>query len=192
MKSIFNKKTTKQGFTLLELLVVVAIIAILALIVLLVLNPAELARRSRDSRRMSDLGTLRKAIDLTLADGTALPGTTGVHYTKNTGAGGSVLDATNVSNLVGMDISKYLSGIPQDPMYKAVADTIQTSTGASCPTGITTTARSAMVYEFSSDGQTYELRSYLESKDNCETLTKDNGNNTDRYELGNDPGLDLL
>ena len=67
-----NKKNLNKGFTLIELLVVVAIIAILALLILLALNPVEMQRRSRDSERLSDLGTLRKAIDLTLADGGTL------------------------------------------------------------------------------------------------------------------------
>lgn len=187
-----NKKNLNQGFTLIELLVVVAIIAILALLVLLALNPVEMQRRSRDSERLSDLGTLRKAIDLTLADGGSLPGTDVAHFNRNTGAGGSVLDvADDVNNLVGMDVSKYLSVIPQDPQNEAGdATTIQTTNGV-CPDGTAAIQKQNMVYSFESDGSTYVLTARLESTDNCEIPSEDGGDEANLYELGTDPGLDL-
>ncbi len=54
---------TREGFTLIELLVVIAIIAILSVVVVLTINPAEMLRQSRDSQRVSDLNTLRSAIN---------------------------------------------------------------------------------------------------------------------------------
>ena len=182
------KKAINKGFTLIELLVVVAIIAILALVVLLALNPVELARRSRDSRRLSDMSTLRKAIDLSLADGKTLS-----VYTNTTAAAGA-LDSTSLTNLVGMDISKYLSTIPQDPMFNAAAATLVTD-GTLCTTATPGTASilaGSMVYTFESDGSTYELNSYLESKDNCAAAANDGGNAGGVYELGTSPGLILL
>lgn len=65
------KSKRRKGFTLIELLVVIAIIAILSVVVILTLNPAELLRQSRDSGRISDLGTLRTAVSLYLADVTS-------------------------------------------------------------------------------------------------------------------------
>lgn len=60
-----NKKfTKKQGFTLLELLIVIAIIAILSVILVLVLDPSETLKKSRDSQRMSDLSTIKTALGL--------------------------------------------------------------------------------------------------------------------------------
>jgi uncharacterized protein (TIGR02145 family)/prepilin-type N-terminal cleavage/methylation domain-containing protein len=53
-----------MGFTLLELLIVIAIIAILSVALVMVLNPAELLKKSRDSQRISDLTTLKKAIGI--------------------------------------------------------------------------------------------------------------------------------
>jgi hypothetical protein len=41
---------------------------VLAVVVIVTLSPAELLRQSRDSNRLSDLGTLRSAIALYLAD----------------------------------------------------------------------------------------------------------------------------
>lgn len=177
-----NKKLQK-GFTLIELLVVVAIIAILALIVLLALNPVEMARRSRDSRRLSDLGTLRRAIDLSLADGEALPVLADGGITVNTST-----DVTNFGG-AGMDISKYLSVVPQDPVNDGSGDLIQTTTGV-CPDGTAQVAKNAMNYNFRSDGDVYVLSTRLESTDNCGVPSGD-GNNDAFYQIGTDPGLDL-
>ena len=57
-----------QGFTLIELLLVIAIIAVLAVVVILVLNPVQLLAQARDSSRISDMATLKRAISLYLAD----------------------------------------------------------------------------------------------------------------------------
>jgi prepilin-type N-terminal cleavage/methylation domain-containing protein len=174
------KINLKKGFTLIELLVVVAIIAILALIVLLALNPAEMARRSRDSRRLSDIGTIRKAIDLALADKASLSPTGTLVINPST-------DVTNFDGN-GLDISRYISVIPEDPSNDGSGDNIQVALG-SCTSGSTT--KSAMVYEYASDGDTYVLRARLESLDNCNALTQD-GNSDDYYQIGTDPGLDLI
>lgn len=177
------KKSSEKGFTLIELLVVVAIIAILALIVLLALNPVEMARRSRDSRRLSDLGTLRRAIDLSLADGEALPVLIAGGITVN-----STTDVTNFGG-AGMDIGKYISVVPADPVNDGSADTIQVTTGV-CPDGTAQVAKSAMVYNFRSDGDIYVLSARLESTDNCGVPSGD-GNNDGFYQIGTDPGLNL-
>lgn len=173
-------KYYKKGFTLIELLVVVAIIAILALVVLLALNPVEMARRSRDSRRLSDLGTIRKAIDLALADDGTL-----------TNIGLVTIDpTTSVTDFAGsgLDISKYLSVVPQDPSNDGTTDSAR-YVDSSC-SGVDTT-KDAMIYEFWSDGDVYVLRSRLESADNCNALIQD-GNVDAYYELGTDPGLDMV
>jgi prepilin-type N-terminal cleavage/methylation domain-containing protein len=178
------KKRLQQGFTLIELLVVVAIIAILALVVMLALNPVEMQRRSRDSRRLSDLGTVRRALDLALVDGASLKGTTTTLYTNNTGASGA-LDATSLNNLVGVDISKYLATIPQDPQFGATGTNIQTTNGTCGATpGTAPIDKAAMVYSFSSNGDTYEINAYLESTDNCAIPKDDGGNNAAKYEMG--------
>ena len=181
MKKQIAKKNS--GFTLIELLVVVAIIAILALIALLAINPVEMARRSRDSRRLSDLGTLRRAIDLSLADNKTLPTTVGdVSLTS--------MDATNLGG-TGLDISKYLSVVTQDPQYKSGDASVIQTTDGTCPSGVGSTQKQNMVYTFNSDGSGYVLSGRLESTDNCGVPSGDGGNDNDKYELGNDPGLNL-
>ena len=174
MKTI--RKTATKGFTLIELLVVVAIIAILALIVLLALNPVEMARRSRDSRRMSDVGTLRKSLDLALADGEALPDTSGVFVPIDTSDSVITFKGTT-------DISKYLSVVPGDPYTGGSTTQVITGTGDPCPTGPGTPA-----YTFWSDGDTYVIRAIMESQENCAAVTND-GSPNGTYEIGTYPGL---
>lgn len=65
----------KKGFTLIELLVVVAIIGLLATVVLASLNSAR--AKSRDARRVSDLGQIKTALFMyALDNGGSFPGTT--------------------------------------------------------------------------------------------------------------------
>src|SRR3989344_2185445 len=71
-KMFKNLKTrnlkSAQAFTLIELLVVIAVLAVLSTAAVLVINPAELIKRSRDSRRLQELNELNKAISLLVAD----------------------------------------------------------------------------------------------------------------------------
>ena len=63
-----RRASKRGGFTLIELLVVIAILAILSIVVILTLNPAGLLQEARDSSRISDLGLLKNAVSLYLAD----------------------------------------------------------------------------------------------------------------------------
>jgi prepilin-type N-terminal cleavage/methylation domain-containing protein len=57
-----------KGFTLLELLIVIAILAILASAAAVVLNPGEILRKGRDSSRVTDLNSIRTAINYYIAN----------------------------------------------------------------------------------------------------------------------------
>ncbi len=59
---------TKKGFTLIELLVVIAILAILMAVVVIAINPAEMLKKTRDTKRISDLDALRTALNLYITD----------------------------------------------------------------------------------------------------------------------------
>ena len=62
MKKIFNMKN--KGFTLLELLLVIGILGALSTVVIVIINPVELYKQTRDTRRISDLQTIDKAVSL--------------------------------------------------------------------------------------------------------------------------------
>lgn len=171
-----------RGFTLIELLVVIAILGILATLVVLAINPAETQRRGRDASRLSDLATVRKAIDLAIADGKTLSGTVAVPYT-GTSAGSR--DASLATNYVGMNVSKYLSVLPIDPRQTATDVTLLSD-------GTTQIAAGSMVYSFSSNGKTYELNAYIESSDNTAIPANDGGTSATVYEIGSNPGLTLI
>jgi len=174
------KKIANKGFTLIELLVVIAIIAILALVVLLALNPVEMARKARDSGRLSDMGALRRAIDLSLADGQTLKATAGTDWLPLTF--GTSIDAVDGGTL---SLKKYLPVVPQDPAYTIASQYVQ---ALDCKA--VASAVNGMVYQFRSDGTSYVIRTHLESTDNCNAI-KNDGRSSDYYETGTAAGLNL-
>ena len=176
------KNNLNKGFTLIELLVVIAILGILATLVVLAINPAEAQRKGRDATRLSDVATIRKAIDLSIADGKLLPGTVA---TPVTGTSAGSRDAASASNYLSMDVSKYLSVLPIDPRQNATDATLLAD-------GTTQIAAGSMVYSFTSNGKTYELNAYIESTDNVAIPANDGGTSNLLYEIGTNPGLTLI
>lgn len=53
----------RSGFTLIELLVIMGILAVLATATALVINPAQLLAQARDSKRLTDIDKVNKALD---------------------------------------------------------------------------------------------------------------------------------
>ena len=58
----FKSSSHHPSFTLIELLIVVAILAVLMSVIVLAINPAEILKRTRDTRRITDLKSLNNAI----------------------------------------------------------------------------------------------------------------------------------
>jgi len=71
MKKILNKLLNKEGFTLMELLIVIVIIGILSTI--LIANFIGVRERARDSQRKSDLRQIQSALELYRADQGSYP-----------------------------------------------------------------------------------------------------------------------
>jgi type II secretory pathway pseudopilin PulG len=61
------------GLTLVELLVVVGVISVLMGLVVAVLNPAHFRNQAQDSRRISELGQIRTALEMSFADNNQYP-----------------------------------------------------------------------------------------------------------------------
>jgi prepilin-type N-terminal cleavage/methylation domain-containing protein len=170
------KLLNRHAFTLIELLVVIAIIAILAAIVMLAINPAEMMKKGRDSTRLSDMETVRKAIDLAVAEGASLSAGgpfNSADHGRDCGSGGGWVR--------GVDLCNYLSSLPADP----------TNSGT-------------YQYQFQSDANgNYELRCHVESTSNYPEAQNDGGSDNTCsgsapggadcwYEVGTDPGLNLM
>lgn len=174
--------TFTKGFTLVELLVVIAIIAILAGALFMVINPAKLLAKSRDSKRISEITELNKAIAASLADGkiTKPTSNTGVRSscaiddvsTDGTGwAGGWInLDATGIRSYMGV--------LPRDPKANP-------NVSPNC------------YYFAMNTAGDWEINAVLESFDNASLAINDGGNQgstntctarmpiaTCRYEVG--------
>lgn len=190
-----NKRHSK-GFTLIELLIVIAIVSILALVVVLTLNPGQLLAQGRDSARISDMGTLKSAIALYLADVSSPSlGAANTCYGSSeatpaaSGCGGRMTASTVATsstptdvdgggwipiNLTAISSGSPLGTLPLDPVNNAT-----------------------YFYSYAVDttNTTYELNANMESTkyssgaDNIED--NDGGNSTSTYEVGTDPGLDL-
>ncbi len=67
----FNQSKTNSGFTLIELLVVVAIIGMLVSVAITSYTNAR--RKSRDSKRLSDMSQIKLGMDLYFSGGSGYP-----------------------------------------------------------------------------------------------------------------------
>lgn len=62
--SLQSQSKSQASFTLVELLITLAIIAVLMTVIIISINPSEMMKRNRDVRRLADLNSLNKAIQL--------------------------------------------------------------------------------------------------------------------------------
>ncbi|MFH1896219.1 MAG: prepilin-type N-terminal cleavage/methylation domain-containing protein [bacterium] len=162
----------RQGFTLVELLVVIAIIGILVAAVVLAINPADIMKKGRDSTRLSDMESLRKAVDLAIANGGEIADGTGT----TAPALGSPSQASDGTGWLAFDVSNYLAALPLAPRNTlSMTDAV----------GATVTDQ----YQYDAVGGQYELRCYLEHSDNASKYTTDGGNNAGMFEAGTNVGL---
>ena len=157
----------QKGFTLVELLVVIAIIAILAGAVLLAINPLAMMQKSRDATRLSDMDTIRNAINLALTENELIltAGTsdsaTGTRLVNGTGYVSFSIPVTVPPLPQKTGLARYIPVLPVDP----------TNSGN-------------FVYTFQATATDFELNAVLEFADNAVKMTADGGNDDTRYEVG--------
>ncbi len=195
----------KKGFTLVELLVVVALVAVLAVVVVLTLNPPELLRQARDAARVSDIGTLNKAISLYYQNAmdnpnTLFMGTSSVIYI-------SIPDPAATSTVGDQCQGLGLPAAPTGYAYQCAASSTYTKTNgtgwipinfssyvagsviAKLPKDPTNTTSTNLYYTYTTDGIQYELTSMMEaSKDrlggSSDLVSTDGGSSPYEYEKG--------
>jgi prepilin-type N-terminal cleavage/methylation domain-containing protein len=160
----YKYEIKQRGFTLIELLIVIVIIAALAVSVFIALNPTKRLQDARNARRVTDIESIRTAINTYIVDKGILPAglTAGMQEMQIGTSNGTGVGANNVScvNTTGscnattqscVDISSplatYLKSIPKDPKigsasatgYSVSVDANNSVTVKSCGTEIATT-----------------------------------------------------
>jgi prepilin-type N-terminal cleavage/methylation domain-containing protein len=139
------KKT--KGFTLIELLVVIAIIGVLASVVMASLNITRM--KSRDARRITDLTSIRTALELYHLNHNAYPvGGAGSDRPCWVSQDTSDLTCNPLGRLI---LDGAISAIPYDP-------------GTNTYTGVGTGCGHARFYAYWSDGQRYLLGAISEAQ----------------------------
>jgi prepilin-type N-terminal cleavage/methylation domain-containing protein len=115
----------KQGFTLIEVLIVIGIIAILAAVVLVAINPARQFAQARNSQRIANVNALINAIGQNMADNKGL-------FTCATGAlpdTATIMKSTSGYDIRTCLVPNYLPEIPHDPASGVINNSSDYDTG---------------------------------------------------------------
>lgn len=204
--------TSRDAFTLIELLIVVAIVSVLALVVVLVLNPGQLLLQSRDSNRISDLDALQSALNFYITDqavnGTVSLGSTNTVYVSIPdptatstvgdhceGLGLPILPSTYSYHCAASSTFRLVNGTGWVPVNFA-AVTVGSPLGQ-LPTDPVNQSSSRTYYTYTTDGTKFELTAVLESAKyklggSNDVIGTDGGTLATVYEKGSKLGLEPL
>ena len=160
-------RSNQKGFTLVEVLIVVALIAILAVIALVTINPFAAQQRTRDARRLKEIGALQGIVEQYISDNPAAAGFT-AFSTDN--AASNACDGTAASpGWIGINVCNYGNTVAADPLNRAAEFTLSDGTSS---TGV-------LYYQVQLDTNLrYRICARMESPSNAGKLTEDgNANN---------------
>lgn len=182
------------GFTLLELLIVIAVIVAITMAAILVLNPIEYSRQSKDSKRISEVADLDKAVSLFNLSGTEI-GTSGIVYISLPDDSSAICADLNLPSLgagyeyrcvTGADLRR-VDGAGWMPVDFTQGTGINTSPLSALPVDSANDPDLLFYYAYVTDGGKWVLASPVESGKYIEqTAAADGGTDPIRYERGSD------
>jgi prepilin-type N-terminal cleavage/methylation domain-containing protein len=159
-----HKRTRSKGFTLIEILITITILAVLATLSFVALNPIQQIAKARDTKRILNITTLSKAIQIYHLETSTYPGTNDVIRASNLPINGQPVNQITFGWL-GVNMSSYINSMPLDPIN-------------SYP----------FVYRYTNSGSDFEIDTQLEITTN-QKLVEDGGNNSLKFELGTNLNL---
>jgi prepilin-type N-terminal cleavage/methylation domain-containing protein len=185
----------QKGFTLIELLIVVGIVAVIAVGIILAINPAQLLKQARDSRRISDMTSLTKALAYYQANSPTLSmGSTSSIYV-------SVPDSSSVCTNLGLSAapSGYTYACSTSSNYQKTDNTgwipinfnaLQPGSPLSAlPVDPVNTTSTLSFYAYTTSGSEFAVTALMESTKYAAVARDDGGSNLIRFEKGTNLGL---
>ena len=154
------KTHSEEGITIVELAISIAVFSILLFSSIVYFNPVEKKQRARDSRRLSDLEVIDRAINEYILDNQAYPDLPGTLRRSNVLPAGSSSLGSAGGGWISVDFESYLSMLPIDPTNDEIYH-----------------------YYFLQTSEGYELNAILEY--NTDLMVNDGGNDNNFYEIGN-------
>ncbi len=182
-----------NSFTLVELLIVIGILAILTAAVVVVLNPAELLKQARDSKRLQDLTSIDKSLQVSQAIypdislGTASTVYVSIADTTSTCANiglptlpsGWSYNCVTSANLINSDGTGW---IPVNFQDTNLVGAVQLSALPIDPINTTSTG---LYYTYAMGGS-WQITSLTESEKYATNAANDGGQDPAMYEKGSD------
>jgi general secretion pathway protein G len=101
-----NYLVKKNGFTLIELIIVIAILAVLTSVLIAIINPVKQLEKGRDGRRKSDIAQIQRALEIYYHDYGSYPTSTSDY--KITANNGTTVNWGN-------SWLPYMEVVPSDP-----------------------------------------------------------------------------
>jgi len=204
------------GFTLLELLIVIAILAILSATLLFLVNPVEIFKKTRDTKRVSDLKEMSKTISYLIEQTGGTLDMDGPFQSDTCQDGGSptiylsLVDSTSTCQtfITNGDLPnpslfgwQYHCVTSQSDLAKVDGSgwlpinfsqtTYLTSKIAVDPLNQINGTGQGLFFSYvcNNSSKTFEINCVLESNKYSSLMSNDGGDKDTKYEIGNDLGL---